>query len=375
YMETVGKPSDDRGYQSPDNGTVLSGKYQKQSETEKIIMAAVSSAGGLTPESLEIVIWLVVATALFFAFLRFTIRGRIFKKLFWDDAAVVVAVILHLTLAIMYKYIIPTMFELDRIANGEEAFTPAFLPPAAVFLKMQFAIIVLFWTIIWIVKVSFLIFYRKLYARLPGGLLRWYLVSGFTAVTYLLAWAFQLGSCVPIKHYFTLGDCETPRDIHYSNACLYVAAVGDIISDLMIMGLGLRLLRNLQVRLKEKLALGAAFSVGVIKIIFAVIRVVKIGPSAAHVNPIWLALWSMIEASVAIVVASLPSFKVLFTRERRGPSDIHGAKWSKNFQHWRSNQRHSSDAIPPHGSGVELVGVETPANADEENQRGNTQTV
>ena len=171
-----------------------------------------------------------------------------------------------------------------------------------------------------------------------------------------------------------------------------MAAVGDIISDLMsetfcksisqdkansdvVMGLGLRLLRNLQVRLKEKLALGAAFSVGVIKIIFAVIRVVKIGPSAAHVNPIWLALWSMIEASVAIVVASLPSFKVLFTRERRGPSDIHGAKWSKNFQHWRSNQRHSSDVIQPHGSGVELVGVGTSANADEENQGGNTQTV
>ena len=29
------------------------------------------------------------------------------------------------------------------------------------------------------------------------------------------------------------GACETPRDIHYSNACLYVAAVGDIVSDLM----------------------------------------------------------------------------------------------------------------------------------------------
>ena len=111
----------------------------------------------------------------------------------------------------MYKYIIPTMFELDRIANGEEAFTPAFLPPAAVFLKMQFAIIVLFWTIIWIVKVSFLIFYRKLYAKLPGGMLRWYLVSAFTAVTYLLAWAFQLGSCVPIKHYFVLGENALPK--------------------------------------------------------------------------------------------------------------------------------------------------------------------
>ena len=158
----------------------------------------------------QIVIWLVVATGLFFAILRFTIRGYVFKKLLWDDAAVVVAVILHIVLAVMYKYIIPTMFELDKIANGEEVLGPAFLPRAAVFLKMQFAIIVLFWTIIWIVKVSFLIFYRKLYERLPGRMLAWYMVSAFTAVTYLLCWAFQLGSCVPIQHYFVLGENAVP---------------------------------------------------------------------------------------------------------------------------------------------------------------------
>lgn len=56
------------------------------------------------------------------------------------------------------------------------------------------------------------------------------------------------------------------------------------------MALGLRLLWNLQISRKEKLALGAVFSVGLIKITFAVIRVVRIGASARHVNPIWLAL-------------------------------------------------------------------------------------
>ena len=140
----------------------------------------------------------------------------------------------------------------------------------------------------------------------------------------------------------------------------------------VVMCLGLRLLCNLRIRFREKLAVGAAFSVGVIKIIFAVIRVVKIGPSAAHVNPIWLALWSMIEASVAIVVASLPSFKVLFASGRRGQSDVHGGKWSKNFQHWRSKQRHSSDMAEPLETGIALDGMDTPANGDEEDQRKNT---
>lgn len=102
------------------------------------------------------------------------------------------------------------------------------------------------------------------------------------------------------------------------------------------MTLGLRLLWNLQISVKEKFALGAIFSVGVIKITFAIIRVVKIGASSQHVNPIWLALWSMIEASVAVVVACLPSFKVLFAHGRR-QSEMRHAVTLKRFRPRRSH--------------------------------------
>lgn len=102
------------------------------------------------------------------------------------------------------------------------------------------------------------------------------------------------------------------------------------------MTLGLRLLWNLKISVKEKLALGAIFSVGLIKITFAVIRVVKIGASSRHVNPIWLALWSMIEASVAVVVACLPSFRVLFAHGRR-QSEVRHAITLKCFRPHRSH--------------------------------------
>ncbi|KAL8711637.1 MAG: hypothetical protein Q9220_004047 [cf. Caloplaca sp. 1 TL-2023] len=262
-------------------------------------MAAISSNGGLTPSSLETIIWLVVAIAVLFSFSRFAIRLYALHKLLWDDIAVALAVLLLLIQAIMYHFVLPIIFELDRIATGQEMFTPAFLPRATEYLKLQFALIVIFWTMLWTVKVAFLIFYRILFAGLPDHL---------------------------------LGACQTPRDIHYSNACLYVAAAADIASDLLsqcsghpqattdirvVMSLGLRLLHNLKISLKEKLMLGAVFSVGLIKIAFAVIRVVKVGASAEHVNPIWLALWSMVEASVAVVVVCLPSFKALFARGHR----------------------------------------------------------
>lgn len=106
-----------------------------------------------------------------FAIFRFTIRLYALKKLLLDDVAVVVALLLLLSLAVMYRYATPIMFELDRIARGAETLTPAFLPRAAVFLKLQFAIIVLFWTTIWVVKISFLIFYRALFMGLPEHML------------------------------------------------------------------------------------------------------------------------------------------------------------------------------------------------------------
>lgn len=191
----------------------------------------------------------MVAIAILFAFLRFIIRLYALRKLLEDDVAVMFALLLLLSLAIMYRYATPIMFELNDIATGKEKLTPDFISRAAVFLKLQFAIIVLFWTTIWVVKISFLIFYRTLFSGLPDHMFGWWIASGFTAVTYLLSWAFQLGSCVPISHYFILGQsdlpssllrliwvsgaCETPRDIHYSNACLYVAAAGDVASDIM----------------------------------------------------------------------------------------------------------------------------------------------
>ncbi|KAL8644792.1 MAG: hypothetical protein Q9210_007070 [Variospora velana] len=308
--------------------------------------AVVSSAGHLTRSSLETVIWLVVSIAIFFTLFRFTVRLYALRKLLADDIAVAAALGLLLSLAIMYKYAIPPMFEVVAVAEGREAFTTALLGRAAVYLKLQFAIIVLFWSTIWTVKVSFLTFYRSLFARLPEHMRGWWLAVGFAVVTYLLCWGFQLGSCVPIPNYFILGACETPRDIRYSNASLYVAAAGDIASDLMIMALGLRPLQKLQINRREKVALGAMFSVGFIKILFAVVRVVKIGGmSATHVNPIWLALWSMIEASVAVVVACLPSFRVLFAHGRR-QSELQKAVSLKSVRK-RHIRSHDRDATRP----------------------------
>ena len=107
-------------------------------------------------------------------------------------------------MAVMYQLIIPTMFELDMIIKGV-APGPGFMERATFFLKLQFAIIVLFWTTLWAVKFAFLFFYRQLLKGLPDQMRWWQALVLFTGLTYLSAWVTQLLSCQPISHYFVLG--------------------------------------------------------------------------------------------------------------------------------------------------------------------------
>ena len=64
------------------------------------------------------------------------------------------------------------------------------------------------------------------------------------------------------------------------------------------MTLLLSLLHNLHTDRKQKAAVAAIFSLSFIVIVVAIIRAIEIRASTKHVDPVWLALWSMIEGSV-----------------------------------------------------------------------------
>ncbi|MCJ1413432.1 hypothetical protein MMC19_007537 [Ptychographa xylographoides] len=205
------------------------------------------------------------------------------------------------------------LFEIVLVSEGRLPPTASFAAGIPFFLKSQFAIIVLFWTTLWAVKFSFLLYYKKLFVGLPGHMQKcWWAVVIFSLLAYLGCWATQIAACVPISSYFT-GQCNTPRDIYVGNLSLYYAMAVDIICDILIMALPLRLLWGLQINTRQKSALAGIFLLGIIIIVFAIVRVVETSATFDHVNPMWLALWSMVEASVAVVVSCLPSFRAFLS--------------------------------------------------------------
>jgi len=89
--------------------------------------------------------------------------------------------------------------------------------------------------------------------------------------------------------------------------------------------LPLNLLRKLKLSTRQTIVLSAIFGIGFIIIGVAIARLVEVTPATSSVStssssssitkgPITLSAWSHIEASVAIIVASLPTFRFLLSR-------------------------------------------------------------
>lgn len=109
----------------------------------------------------------------------------------------------------------------------------------------------------------------------------------------------------------------------------YSTAV-DVLTDLMIMALPIKLLTFLNVSKTQRLALIGIFSVGVLVIACALLRLTQI-VAQARSDPVGLAVWSLVEGSMSVVVGSLPALKGFF-----------GRAWVQTVKR-RSGQMNASD--------------------------------
>jgi hypothetical protein len=78
--------------------------------------------------------------------------------------------------------------------------------------------------------------------------------------------------------------------------------------------LPIKLVWRLQMPRGQKVAVIALFASGLVCIAFATLRVVQITKqaNANTINATWLALWSMVETSIAVCIGCCPTFAILW---------------------------------------------------------------
>jgi len=143
------------------------------------------------------ILWAGTGLALCFLVFRIFVRVRVFRKLFADDFLVIGAWLIMLTNAIIWQTQYKIVYQLYAFFAAGAFPDVAFLTRFEVFLKFQSAILILLYTCLWAVKLSFLIFFRRLELKLSGFRVWWWIVLGITIASWV--------SCVGDNQY----DCET----------------------------------------------------------------------------------------------------------------------------------------------------------------------
>ncbi|KAI1821856.1 hypothetical protein F4861DRAFT_541556 [Xylaria intraflava] len=276
---------------------------------------ALPSVERVSQQTFLAITWTAVWVAFSMLVFRLATRIKSFKKLLLDDYLVILAWLLLLVSAILWQLKSRALYLMYAIQSGRSLPTPEFPIIYGQFLRLVVAWNILFYSCLWSVKFSFLVFFRRLGNNVSLGRIWWWVVFGFTVAGLIASVGDIDYRCTVNDLTFITEKCGLVRYVEYDTNTFYGNMAIDIATDLLIISIPFRILWNVRIPLKKKILLLGVFSVTIIIIITSVIRVVLVKGVNEEVQIAsidWLYLWSNIEAAIAITVACLASFRTLF---------------------------------------------------------------
>lgn len=130
-----------------------------------------------------------------------------------------------------------------------------------------------FYNSLWAVKISFLIFFRRIgVIALPAVKRYWSVVFIITIVAYFGGWLLNPWDCW-VKKGVAMCDRD-PNVTRFTPIALTLATTFDVITDCLIIVIPFAILRHLNLGLKQKMILYSIFSFECVTMLVAIVRVV-----------------------------------------------------------------------------------------------------
>ena len=130
-------------------------------------------------------IWVLFGIALAFFTARTAIRIKVYRRLMVDDGLVILALTCLLASDIAATVMIPTIYVYQDVYVNHFPKPSDYQAVEDSYVKYQWAGAYLYFTGIWAVKGSFLVYYDDLTKRLVPFRRAWWLAIGFTILTYI----------------------------------------------------------------------------------------------------------------------------------------------------------------------------------------------
>lgn len=129
-------------------------------------------------------LWGGVAVTLLFFVMRIYVRIKSFHRVFWDDFLVLIAWLMLVATAIIWHYAKVGLYVLSDVLSGQQRYPPDFNSKVEGYLRLSLAVIILFYSSLWCVKLSFLIFFQRLGRNVRRQKIIWWSVLTVVVASY-----------------------------------------------------------------------------------------------------------------------------------------------------------------------------------------------
>jgi hypothetical protein len=247
--------------------------------------------------------------------------------LFWDDGFAIFGFILVAVVGALWQYAARDMYYTLDVESGIEAFEADFFDRLHRWLMVSMIAELFFYTSLVSIKLSFLMFFRRLDTNVNYLKWLWWPTLFFTLATYFISVGNQKYKCEIGSTETIIGECNSPDSISFIYVTLRLNCAFDVLSDFLsmihlpyvpcetkvlnifantmmrylVMLEPFILLWNVRMRLARKLAFVGLFSLSLVTMIIATVRAADLNVTRrpdGQIDNTYLWLWSAIEASV-----------------------------------------------------------------------------
>lgn len=175
-------------------------------------------------------------TAISFLFLLFRVyvRMKAFHRFYADDFLVLLSWLLLLATAILWQFVSSDLYQALAVESGYLFPPPAtFIADSEKYLRSFVPIIVFFYTGLWSVKLSFLLFFRRLGNKVRGQKLHWWIVTGFTVATWCTCIGTIQYNCLVWSLEKIVLNCTGLGAVNFENIIVKFNCAMDVLTDAM----------------------------------------------------------------------------------------------------------------------------------------------
>ncbi|KAF2177970.1 hypothetical protein K469DRAFT_541349, partial [Zopfia rhizophila CBS 207.26] len=305
-----------------------------------------TSSAVISPTAFYVLNWLFFALCTIAFAVRAYIRYVCFRRLLFEDYLMLFALFLHISEAVLIQLYVQYAYDLEAVGMDDlSKLGPDFFPHSQKAFAAVGTCINLTIVGVLVVKLNFLLFFRRLGENIYRFNIAWWAILVFTVAGAIAQIGMQQFGCFfnDITYIFSEHCTDTAALKHIFFNAIF-SAVADAVSDFFIIGLPITILWRSHISKRKKFILSLVFG-----LVFLTIAITIVRGSVFHEvynnatskgngrmqSATFTWFWFYCEFSVAFIIACIVSFRTLFV-QRRNEADKRDQVEKRREQIYRS---------------------------------------